>query len=131
MQRKVREMRRSMRQPAKDGYVRLHWDPGTMQVDFGQADFDYAFGGSADGGHVRMHFLSMSFPYSNDARCEVFGDEKDVCVLMIEHDMKVVMGVSQKIMVLNFGRQIAFGSPQEVLANEAVVTAYLGHRKTG
>ena len=57
--------------------------------------------------------------------------EKDVCVLMIEHDMKVVMGVSQKILVLNFGRQIAFGSPQEVLANEAVVTAYLGHRKTG
>lgn len=56
-------------------------------------------------------------------------DEKDVCVLMIEHDMKVVMGVSQKIMVLNFGRQIACGAPREVLQNEEVVTAYLGHQK--
>ena len=56
-------------------------------------------------------------------------DEKDVCVLMIEHDMKVVMGVSQKIMVLNFGRKIACGAPREVLQNEEVVTAYLGHQK--
>ena len=56
-------------------------------------------------------------------------EEKDVCVLMIEHDMKVVMGVSQKIMVLNFGRQIACGAPREVLQNEEVVTAYLGHQR--
>ena len=56
-------------------------------------------------------------------------NEKDICVLMIEHDMKVVMGVSQKILVLNFGKQIAFGSPSEVLQNEEVITAYLGHKK--
>lgn len=56
--------------------VRLGWDPGTMQVDFGQADFDYAFGG----GRARMHYLPMSFPYSNHEVCEVFADEKDVCV---------------------------------------------------
>ena len=45
-------------------------------------------------------------------------EEQGVCVLMIEHDMKVVMGVSQRILVLNFGRQIALGSPREVLENE-------------
>lgn len=47
-----------------------------MQVDFGQAGFDYAFGG----GRARMHCLPMSFPYSNHEVCEVFADEKDVCV---------------------------------------------------
>ena len=56
-------------------------------------------------------------------------EERDVCVLMIEHDMKVVMGVSQRILVLNFGRQIALGSPREVLENEEVITAYLGHQR--
>lgn len=56
--------------------VRLGWDPGTMQADFGQADFDYAFGG----GRARMRYLPMSFPYSNHGVCEVFADEKDVCV---------------------------------------------------
>ena len=56
-------------------------------------------------------------------------EELGVCVLMIEHDMKVVMGVSQRILVLNFGRQIALGSPREVLENEEVITAYLGHQK--
>ena len=55
--------------------VRLGWDPGTMQVDFGQADFDYAFGG----GRTRMRYLPMSFPYSNHEVREVFADEKDVC----------------------------------------------------
>ena len=56
-------------------------------------------------------------------------EERGVCVLMIEHDMKAVMGVSQRILVLNFGRQIALGSPREVLENEEVITAYLGHQK--
>ena len=101
VQRKVREMRRAMRQPAKDGYVRLHWEPGTMQVDFGQADFDYAFGGSADGDRVRMHFLSMSFPYSNDARCEVFGDEKDVCVCQGLQDAFDMIGGVPRVVVLD------------------------------
>lgn len=62
--------------------VRLGWGPGTMQVDFGQADFDYAFGG----GRTRMHYLPMSFPYSNHEVCEVFADEKDVCVCQVLKD---------------------------------------------
>lgn len=62
--------------------VRLGWGPGTMQVDFGQADFDYAFGG----GRTRMHYLPMSFPYSNHEVREVFADEKDVCVCQVLKD---------------------------------------------
>jgi branched-chain amino acid transport system ATP-binding protein len=50
----------------------------------------------------------------------------DVTILLIEHDMKLVAGICEKIFVLNFGMELANGIPQEVLNNPEVIKAYLG-----
>ena len=50
-----------------------------------------------------------------------------VAILLIEHDMKLVMGICEKIAVLNFGTVLAFGKPEEIQSNPDVVAAYLGN----
>jgi branched-chain amino acid transport system ATP-binding protein len=52
--------------------------------------------------------------------------ERGLTLLLIEHDMSVVMGISDRIAVLHFGEKIAEGSPDEIRTNPAVIDAYLG-----
>lgn len=58
---------------------------------------------------------------------KIIRDEKHCSVLLVEHDMRLVMEVCDRICAINFGKQMAIGSPSEIQNNKAVQAAYLGN----
>jgi len=58
-------------------------------------------------------------------------DTFQIAVMLIEHDMKLVMSICEGICVLDHGRIIAKGSPEQIVSDQKVVEAYLGKKKEG
>jgi len=68
---------------------------------------------------------------TNDLMRLILEIKKDfaLTILLIEHDMKFVMGLCERLIVLDHGTTIARGLPEEIRNNEQVITAYLGERR--
>ncbi|MDO5725194.1 MAG: ABC transporter ATP-binding protein [Tissierellia bacterium] len=66
---------------------------------------------------------TMSLMYTIETIRDRFG----ITVLLIEHDMNLVLGICERLMVLNYGKTLAVGKPNEVVNNKDVITAYLGN----
>lgn len=56
-------------------------------------------------------------------------EERGISIILVEHDMGVVMDIAQRVVVLDFGRKIAEGTPKEVSKNPDVIAAYLGRKE--
>lgn len=55
--------------------------------------------------------------------------EKGITIILVEHEMRMVMNICDRIIVLNFGRKVAEGIPEQIKGNKEVIDAYLGHEQ--